>query len=97
MMKKTIASVAMLVSSQAALAMPLPPDPSKPKPVIVTSCIQVYEGEDGSKYGGCDQSRNNQIQGLKVGQNGCTSDQVSLQFQDKSPIAACMPPGVVQL
>ena len=95
-MKKTIAAVALMVSAQAN-AMPAYRDPKAPQPKIIKVCMSLYVRDDGSKYGGCDESRNNAAQNVQTLPNGCTSDQVALTFLDKSPIEACLPPGVAQL
>lgn len=95
-MKKTIATIAMLASTQSFAMLP-PPNPNAPKPVYVTACVTVYAQKDGAKYGGCDSSHNNQITGAKLTSSGCTDKQVALQFLDKSPIEACMPAGFAQL
>ena len=96
-MKKTIAGIAMLVSSQSAFSMMVPRDPNAPQPKIIKVCLSVYADRDGSKYGGCDESDNNAAAKVKLMASGCTSKQVALTFLDKSPIEACMPPGVAQL
>ena len=95
-MKKTIATVAMIVSSQAALGLGFE-RPTNPPPKKVNVCLSVSEGRDGSKYGGCDETSNNAITEAKLLENGCAEKQVALKFIDKSPIEACMPPGMIQL
>lgn len=96
-MKKTIAAIAMIVSSNAALAMPVPRDPNAPAPKISSVCLSTYTEHDGSKDAGCDESYNNKSENKKVLVNGCATGQIALQFIGESPIEACMPPGVAQL
>jgi hypothetical protein len=95
-MKKTVAAIAILASTAASQAMPLPPDPNAPKPKTI--CLNMYQNQDGStSLGNCDVSRNNIILKARLGQNGCAAEQAAITTRNKIAIAACMPPGVVQL
>ena len=94
-MKKTIASLAILASAQAALSMPVPRDPNAPQPKINHVCLKTYGTKDGSKIATCDASYINDGKTLLA--NGCAKDQIELTIVGDSPIMACMPPGMAQL
>ena len=95
-MKKTVAVIAILASTAASQAMPLPPDPNAPKPKTI--CLNAYQQQDGSvSLGSCDASKNNVILKKQIAQNGCAEGQASITTRNKIAISACMPPGVVQL
>lgn len=98
-MKKSITSLALLVSATSAHALPPPQNPNAPKPKIVISCLDINSVEkDGSLYiGTCNESENNKTLNKKLNGNGCADDQVAIRTLDKSPVAACMPVGAVQL
>ncbi|MES2768723.1 MAG: hypothetical protein V4596_06205 [Bdellovibrionota bacterium] len=91
-MKKTIAAIAILASTQAhALA---PPGPTIPKQKV---CLKSYKLDDKSvQVGSCDSSYNNQSENLPLKENGCAKNQVALTV-DENTIQACLPAGAVQL
>jgi hypothetical protein len=83
-MKKSIATVALLVSASSAHALvrprpghDLPVDPVQTK----TVCLAVYGAEaDGSQNAGsCDQSLRNQMYSRELKQNGCAEGQVAIK------------------
>jgi hypothetical protein len=97
-MKKTIAAVAIMASSTAALAFPGMPNPNQPPPVLKTICLNVYPEQDKSKVASdCDDSDNNATLGKQLKQNGCAGGQIAIQTYDELNIPKCMPAGVVQL
>lgn len=98
-MKKSIASVALLVSASSALAIPVYRPPGTPVPQPKTVCLDIYRSlEDGSTVvGSCDESQNNKIQEKELQKNGCAEDQVAIYTFDTKLIDACMPAGMVQL
>lgn len=97
-MTKTIASIALLASASTAMAMPRPLPPGTPRPKISNVCLATHQVEtDGSLYGSCDETNNNQSLGRPLLSNGCAQNQVKLTFEGESPIRACLPPGIVQL
>ncbi len=98
-MKKTIASLAILASGSLVLAMPRPPDPNAPKPVLKTICLRVAQtAADGSQsLATCDSAHNNQRSNSQLLANGCAEGQASIRTYSEIAISACMPPGMVQL
>jgi hypothetical protein len=98
-MKKSIAVLALSASSTSAFAFMMQPQQTK------TYCLSVYEGADGAKFASsCDESKNNEILGKDLLENGCAEDQVALtarkhkgQKKFDIQISACLPPNVVQL
>lgn len=97
-MKKTIAAVAIMASSAAALAFPGMPDPNQPPPPFKTLCLNVYPTKDKSKVASdCDDSDNNVRHEKKIKQNGCAAGQVAITTIDELNIPKCMPAGMVQL
>lgn len=95
-MKKTVAAIAILASTVASNAMPLPTDPNAPKPKTV--CLNMYQNQDGSvSLGSCDAARNNVVLKKQLAQNGCAEGQAAITTRNKIAISACLPPGVVQL
>jgi hypothetical protein len=87
-MKKTIASLALLVSAGSAFAL-VGPGPNPPQPKNV--CLSVYEGNQGESYlGDCDLTPNNKKHNVKLLANGCAQGQASLKsFRIQVP--ACVP------
>ncbi|MEQ1722484.1 MAG: hypothetical protein ABL930_04865 [Pseudobdellovibrio sp.] len=97
-MKKTIAAIALMTSANLAVAMPRPPDPNAPKPVLKTICLKTYTDNDGSvTLASCDSARNNKVQKKELLANGCAEGQSAIRTYNNIAIGACMPPGVVQL
>jgi len=98
-MKKSIASLAMLVSASSALSMPLPRNPNAPEPQVKTICINSYvDSTDGSLTAAtCDQSENNKVLQRKLLANGCAESQVAIKTYGNVAIEACMPAGMIQL
>ena len=94
-MKKTIASIALLVSSTQAMALIGP----GPAPKTTTICVQTSKAGDGSKYVSCDATMLNQSgKAPKVKENGCPSGQLSLTVVGTSVgLDSCLPPGFAQL
>lgn len=93
-MKKTIASLAILASTQSAVAMIGPHDPNAPQPEINKVCLKTYSLGDGSKVGSCDATSINKGRLLA---NGCKVGQVAITIVGANPISACLPPGFAQL
>lgn len=93
-MKKTITFL-ILVSSHAY---------AEGKPVSVikneykTACFQSYTNADGSvSTSDCDSSKNNEVDKLKITQNGCAQGQIAIRVRKSQVIKSCLPSGVVQL
>lgn len=98
-MKKTIAAMALIASSNA-LAIAPPVMPGQPQPKVVKYCLSLseYETEAGKAlYAGCDESSNNKYEKRQLLENGCAEGQVALSIQGGAKIRSCMPPGMVQL
>lgn len=77
-MKKTIASMALLVSTTSAFALIGPGGRDVPKPK--TYCLSLYETEQNVAYvGDCDESDKNARYGLELKENGCADGQAALQ------------------
>ena len=97
--QKTLAAFAVTASSAFALIGPMPAAEFK------NICLAVYDNADGAKWAGqCDQTRNNEIKGLELLENGCAEGQISLTATKHQPserfdieIYSCLPPNVVQL
>ena len=89
-MKKSIASVALLVSSMSAHAL-MAPNNGRPAPALKTQCVSTYESRDGSAFiADCDSSAMNKRAGLPLLENGCARDQVA--FVSVTPkFKACLP------
>jgi len=97
-MKKTIAALAMIASTNALAIAPPPPGESQPEPTTVCFKVNTYKSESGKlMYAGCNETRNNIGLNRPILENGCAKGQVSLTVVGKSPISSCMPPGMVQL
>lgn len=84
-MKKTIGSIALLMSAAQAHAFIVPtpgnqPRP-RPRPVVQTYCLsQQQTASDGSMtVGSCDESERNQMMGSELMENGCAQDQVAIK------------------
>jgi len=91
-MKKTIASLALLASTTSAFALIGPGGQAGPTPK--TYCLSLYESEDGTYVGDCDQSKINLRSKRPVNANGCADGQAALQSV-RVVIPAC--PTFVQL
>lgn len=102
-MKKTIAAIAIIASgtmaSSVASAIARPTDPNSPQPKINTVCLRIAgTAADGSvSLSTCDSSANNKRAQARLQDNGCAEGQASIRTYNKVAIAACMPPGMVQL
>lgn len=97
-MKKTITSLAMLMSATSASALigPHKPDPSE----VRTACLKITheDTDDSTTVGTCDASANNKKLKLKIYQNGCAANQVAIRVVNDYPeISGCMPVGAIQL
>lgn len=95
-MKKTIATIALLVSSSQAMALIGPGRDNK----FTTICVKTRALEDGSKVATCDATEINQNakKKKKLMQNDCPAGQISLTVEGEiSPLDSCLPPGAVQL
>jgi hypothetical protein len=95
--KKTIAAVAITVSSISTFARM--PGPKETKNI----CLDVRQDAKGALYAGnCDQTRNNQTSGVELLANGCAQEQIALRaskYGEKFDIEvrSCLPPHIVQL
>ncbi len=99
-MKKTIAVLAMMASSNA-LAIVGPEVPNQPEPQVSKVCFQISSFKiDGNKVlysASCDETRNNESDKRPILANGCAKNQVSMTFEGASPVESCHPPGFIQL
>ncbi|HXH30895.1 MAG TPA: hypothetical protein VNJ01_08795 [Bacteriovoracaceae bacterium] len=90
-MKKSIASIALLVSSMSVHALMVPEDMSRPTPKPKTMCLDTFEARDGSSFlGGCDLSAMNKRAGIPTLQNGCPRDQIAFVSVEVK-FKACLP------
>ncbi len=97
-MKKTIATLAILATSNAMAFMP---PHGGINPVITKVCLGVvaHQQADGQevRYATCDETDNNLQLKRELLDNECAAGQVALTIRGDSPIKSCLPPGVVQL
>jgi hypothetical protein len=90
-MKKTIAAIALLASSNAYALRP-PPETDLKK-----ACVKVHKMQDRSGIAGCDETSNNERANLRLRDNGCAKGQVAISTYGELDIEACLPPGIAQL
>lgn len=92
-MKKTIAAIAVLASTNAYALRP----PNMHEEERETVCLKTYKLDDKSiQTNSCDSTNNNKRQNLQILENGCAKGQVAVVVL-KDTIHSCMPPGAVQL
>ena len=98
-MKKTVATLAIMVSASAAHAIVQPPGGTPvPPPQARTFCLsELNRAEDGSVYlNTCDESLRNERWERPTRANGCAAEQFALKVTDAS-VQVAMCPTYVQL